>query len=266
MKKNKIKNYKTIITHSGIFHCDDILCICLLKIFNRQIKIKRVEETIHKNTSCTIVCDIGGGFFDHHGNKNEGQRCASKILFDTYKYQIMRVINNPELIKFINLVNQQDLTGNSCPELEGFKTLNAKFFENKEDCFKKAVLLMEQILLIFKNGGTCKTAITRIATATSMRTKIIKKESDIAYKYLKNKKGDTWELPCWLPFINLYFERDLDVPNKIIIKNERGYMVQSWNYYVLKGGEKDIQWKDTIVFCKTLKAARAVKVYYNGRY
>lgn len=74
--KERILNgeIKTLITHGGTFHADDIFATSLIMMANgingdaRDIEIKRVfkvpEELV--NDPSVIVYDIGGGQYDHH--------------------------------------------------------------------------------------------------------------------------------------------------------------------------------------------------------
>ena len=53
-----------VIVHNGKMHADDILCVSLLKYFNPNIKCTRTRD-IPENFK-GIVCDVGGGRYDHH--------------------------------------------------------------------------------------------------------------------------------------------------------------------------------------------------------
>ena len=66
-------NITTGITHSGKFHCDDVCCTALLQLIYPDIKIIRVPDIdkLYIDTEVTIVYDIGGGKYDHHGLTSE---------------------------------------------------------------------------------------------------------------------------------------------------------------------------------------------------
>ena len=58
--------FETIMVHGSVFHADDVCCVALSKILNPWIKVERVLKVPEEIPETTIVCDIGGGEFDHH--------------------------------------------------------------------------------------------------------------------------------------------------------------------------------------------------------
>ena len=266
MKKNKIKNIKRIINHNGVFHCDDIFTVALMQLINNNIIIDRVAETTHKNTTATLVADIGGGYFDHHNNKNTGERCSCKIIWEEYKTQIINLLKIKKegitsFEKFLEEINLQDLTGRcNLPELgEAFRSLNQTFLE-KESNFSLAVNKMKLIIKLILRGASEEVILNKLINIINLRASAQKRAINIAEKYLQmpNKKDmEVWVLPVWLPYIKLYFNRNIAVPDKIIIKNERGYSVQSWNYSTINWDRitpKHVH-KDTCIFVKNIHDA-----------
>ena len=79
MTPNKQMNDKTIATHNGNFHADDVFSIAALKIIFPSFKLIRTRdlEIIDK---ADIVLDVGGvydadaGRFDHHQRGGAGER------------------------------------------------------------------------------------------------------------------------------------------------------------------------------------------------
>ena len=69
----RLKNRATIGTHSGLFHCDEVLACSLLlwtdKFTNPMIVRTRNQDILD---SLDLVCDVGGVYdpstmrFDHH--------------------------------------------------------------------------------------------------------------------------------------------------------------------------------------------------------
>lgn len=61
-------NYKRIIVHGSKFHADDVMCVALAIELNEEIEIARVNVITDemRNDPEIIICDIGGGEFDHH--------------------------------------------------------------------------------------------------------------------------------------------------------------------------------------------------------
>lgn len=70
----KIENLKTIITHDGVFHADEVFATALIKLVaktsNNQIKVIRTRNPKmlqeHLTLETSIVIDVGNSEFDHH--------------------------------------------------------------------------------------------------------------------------------------------------------------------------------------------------------
>ncbi len=64
--------FKKALTHSGIFHADDVFSTALVMLLWPEIVIERVTKVDWSAVSeDTIVYDIGLGEFDHHQKNNE---------------------------------------------------------------------------------------------------------------------------------------------------------------------------------------------------
>lgn len=61
-----IRITKVAYTHAGQFHADDVFSTALLRMINPDITVVR---TFNPPEDATIVFDIGGGEYDHHGEK-----------------------------------------------------------------------------------------------------------------------------------------------------------------------------------------------------
>lgn len=92
----------TVITHSGVFHADDVFsCMLLKKLFNTIIVHRTSDYKEELSNPNAIVFDIGGGKFDHHqtvGSKkrNNGVRYSSfGLLWKEYGIQLLKGYNNP---------------------------------------------------------------------------------------------------------------------------------------------------------------------------
>lgn len=59
-------NYAAALTHTGVFHADDVFSAALLKILNPEIEISRVFKVPEDVPEDMIVFDIGFGRYDHH--------------------------------------------------------------------------------------------------------------------------------------------------------------------------------------------------------
>ena len=62
-----------LITHSGIFHADDVFSTALFRIMGYHVPVFRVYEVPEDwmNDPSIIVYDIGFGPFDHHQADSE---------------------------------------------------------------------------------------------------------------------------------------------------------------------------------------------------
>ena len=111
-------NYENGITHSGVFHGDDVFATAFLRIIKSDIKISRtfkVPDNIDEST--TVVYDIGGGRFDHHQKDGNGCRengikySSFGLLWNEYFDQIPNM--DPETAQrisddFIQSIDAQD--------------------------------------------------------------------------------------------------------------------------------------------------------------
>ncbi len=59
---------QSIVVHNGSYHLDDVLCASLVKLCSHyDVDINRLNDPSSLRTNkLTIICDVGGGEFDHH--------------------------------------------------------------------------------------------------------------------------------------------------------------------------------------------------------
>lgn len=74
--------YTTGLTHTGVFHADDVFSAALLMILNPEIEIKRVMRAPDGVSDDTIVFDIGFGCYDHH--QRDGEVRANGIKYAAF--------------------------------------------------------------------------------------------------------------------------------------------------------------------------------------
>lgn len=75
MKKEQ--NKMIIGTHNGIFHCDEIVAIAIMKLLYQditEIEIIRTRDVGVLNLKCNMLIDIGGNKYDHHQKGGNGKR------------------------------------------------------------------------------------------------------------------------------------------------------------------------------------------------
>ena len=68
------------ITHPGMFHADDVLSTCLIRMINPLFKIKRTDQIPENYTG--VVYDIGLGRYDHH--QQDAEERANGIKYAAF--------------------------------------------------------------------------------------------------------------------------------------------------------------------------------------
>lgn len=106
---SKLKEIKTIQTHNGQFHADEVLAIAILTIVcEKDFDIERIDRSLKDLKSGTIVLDIGKTYepnnfrFDHHHDANVESTnvLVSKFVFNDEFYEDIR--------PFMELVSEID--------------------------------------------------------------------------------------------------------------------------------------------------------------
>ena len=89
----------TVAVHSGIFHCDDVLCVALANILCGKVNVSRLPREYKGDFSeFTYILDVGmkydgDRFFDHHQKEcpcyEDGRRhCAASLFWSVKGEQI----------------------------------------------------------------------------------------------------------------------------------------------------------------------------------
>ena len=113
--------YKKMIVHGSKPHTDDAMCAALAKILNPDIIIERCNEITDemKNDPEVIICDIGGGKYDHHQedvklHEDGTKYAACTLLFEDFKDQLFKTENGKENFeKLLRILEYTDNTGNT---------------------------------------------------------------------------------------------------------------------------------------------------------
>ena len=152
------------ITHSGVFHNDEICCTAFLSlIFNNENcefvwkRVSQVPPGINDDTENVIIYDIGGGKFDHHQEnaprRPDNTKYASfGLIFRQYGRKLLG--DNFELFdkKFVQPVDLTDNYGQEKypnPLSSYIASLNPLWDDDKETSdaqFEKAVEIVKEIL------------------------------------------------------------------------------------------------------------------------
>ena len=85
----KMEVFRRVITHSTVFHADDVFGVAMWKLINPNIEVIRTLEPISFWSEDAIVFDIGMGKYDHH-QENKALRedgtpyCGFGLLWRDY--------------------------------------------------------------------------------------------------------------------------------------------------------------------------------------
>lgn len=162
----KIENLKTIITHDGVFHADEVFATALIKLIaksnNNENKIdivrtrnpKILQEHLALETS--IVIDVGNSEFDHHQELKYNTINGEQIPMSSFglvhkKFLELGLISFDKDLQ--NLVTEIDKADNGVAP-SSISTLIRTFTPNwndtsdtaMDDAFKKAVKFAKGIL------------------------------------------------------------------------------------------------------------------------
>ena len=89
-------------THNGIFHCDEMIAICLINIiFNniKDIEVIRSRNLKLLNKYTHLLIDIGGGKYDHHQIGGNGERkngikyASSGLVWKDFGKDIIKLLS-----------------------------------------------------------------------------------------------------------------------------------------------------------------------------
>ncbi len=194
-------NDKTVVTHNGNFHADDVFSIAAIKCIFPAFKLTRTRdlELINK---ADIVIDVGGeydaekGRFDHHQRGGAGQR-ENGIPYSSFgliwqKYGLDICQGNQEVATSVDTGLVSVIDAIDCGHVEGVSTgvslshtismFNPTWQEDShfDDCFDEAVDFASRVLTRFiasASGGISAKSIvaTAIENAADPRVIVLEK-------------------------------------------------------------------------------------------
>lgn len=209
----KIENLKTIITHDGVFHADEVFAIALIKLIaksNNQNKIEVVRTRNpkilqeHLDLETSIVIDVGNSEYDHHQelkyNTINGEQIPMSSLGLVHKkFLELGLISFDKDLQ--NLVTEIDKADNGVAS-SSISTLIRTFTPNwndtsdtaMDDAFKKAVKFAKGIL---KNmlGKTNSSLLAEETIKDEIQN--LKRQNEFK---TKNKKRNYLILKSFIPF------------------------------------------------------------------
>ncbi len=182
------------ITHSGIFHADEVMTTVVLSKILPEVKVCRTFKVPEDVAEDVIVYDIGGGVYDHHQRSSEARENGIKfssfgLLWRKFGMQLLSDNQNAELVfDFFdkNFVTGIDAVDNGQIErtddvqvmtVSGvISSFNPNWDEkaNADESFLKAVAFAE---VIFDNA--LASAISKAKAKTGVERAIEKSDNGI---------------------------------------------------------------------------------------
>ena len=199
-------NDKTIATHNGNFHADDVFSIAALKCIFPSFNLIRTRD-LDIIAKADIVLDVGGvydpdtGRFDHHQRGGAGQR-ENGIPYSSFgliwqKYGVEICQGNQELANSVDADLVSTIDAIDCGHVEGvaqgislsqtISMFNPTWQEDShyDTCFDEAVDFASRVLTRFiasANGGISAKAIVAKAIENAADPRVIVLEKYTQWK------------------------------------------------------------------------------------
>lgn len=161
-------HYKTVGTHNGSFHVDELVALSTLKIYNPRLKIIRTRDDDILNSLDARV-DVGKRYnyetndFDHHQKEGAGKRengvsyASAGLIWKHFggglcESSEAHLIVDKKLIQYVDSIDNGDIQPDSksyslFEMVKGFNTsVNAEKIP-EEEAFNLSQLFLEQILV-----------------------------------------------------------------------------------------------------------------------
>jgi len=189
---------KTIATHNGSFHADDVFSVAAFKLIFPSFKLIRTRD-LALIAKADIVIDVGGeydadaGRFDHHQRGGAGER-ENGIPFSSFgliwqKYGIEICEGNQEVANAVDAGLVSTIDAIDCGHVEGIYegislSQTISMF-NPTGCFDEAVDFASRVLTRFiasANGGISAKEIVAKAIEDAADPRVIVLEKYTPWK------------------------------------------------------------------------------------
>ena len=190
-------NDKTIATHNGNFHADDVFSVAALKSILPPFKLIRTRD-LEKIAKADIVIDVGGeydpdaGRFDHHQRGGAGER-ENGIPYSSFgliwqKYGLEICDGNQDVVNAVDTGLVSTIDAIDCGHVKGvsegislsqtISMFNPTWQEDShfDTCFDEAVEFASRVLARFiaaANGGISAKAIVAKAIENAEDPRVI---------------------------------------------------------------------------------------------
>lgn len=213
-------DYKKIMVHGGLFHADDVLCVAMARIINPSIEIERVFKVPENIADDTIICDIGGGRYDHHQADAEIRETGYKyaacgLFFRDFWEDLFPTEKSAEkfLWDFIIPIEQTDNGEAPKNPLSKFISSFNPTWDDSADAdtaFMEAVSVMETLIKKQLKSANAEKAA----------------EDGVREAYSRCHESGVVILPQFMPWQNVICQTD-DVKFVIYPSNRGGYNLQA---------------------------------------
>src|SRR6056297_1988096 len=199
-------NDKTVVTHNGNFHADDVFSIAALKSILPSFKLIRTRDLALINKA-DIVVDVGGEYdpetdrFDHHQRGGAGER-ENGIPYSSFgliwqKYGLEICQGNQDVANALDSGLVSEIDAIDCGHVEGVSKgislsqtigmFNPTWQEDAhfDECFDEAVEFAARVLSRFiaaANGGISAKAIVAKAIDEAEDPRVIVLEKYTPWK------------------------------------------------------------------------------------
>lgn len=199
-------NDKTVVTHNGNFHADDVFSIAALKSIFPAFKLIRTRD-LELIGKADIVVDVGGeydqeaGRFDHHQRGGAGER-ENGIPYSSFgliwqKYGLEICQGNQDIANAVDSGLVSNIDAIDCGHVEGvskgislsqtISMFNPTWQEEShfDTCFDEAVDFASRVLTRFiasANGGVSAKAIVAEAIEKAKDPRVIVLEKYTPWK------------------------------------------------------------------------------------
>lgn len=165
------------ITHSGVFHADEVMATVILGKIQGELSVLRTNAVPEPHNPDAVIYDIGGGELDHHQASGNGERqngvpyAAAGLVWRKYGMKAVEGADDPEyvwrkidreLMQGIDALDNGAMPPADYPAQALSFTKMVHLFNknwdedgNMDDCFLKAVGFAETVFdLVYKNAAS----------------------------------------------------------------------------------------------------------------
>ena len=221
------------ITHSGVFHADDVFATAFLDLYFTNISVIRLDSVPLNVDNDVIIYDIGKGKFDHHQKeariRDNGIKYSSfGLLFEEYGLSFLerlKIENKEEVYDYLVkdfILSIDAIDNGEFPSVTAnykvktvsdiIKLYNPSYGSNdtSNENFVKAVNVAESIFFFFLKNVCGK-------------VKASKKVKEL----LKNNNSDILLLDEYLPYEEVILTGNYNTKLVIYPSNRGGYCVKT---------------------------------------